>query len=234
MDVHFSIIIPTFNSEKTIKVALSSILNQSFDRFEIIIVDGASKDNTVQVIKEVISDRIRLISEPDNGIYHAMNKGIRLAKGKYLFFLGSDDQLINNGVLSNIAKCKQPLIVGSVQSKENIVYQNYSFEQLTKRNLPHQGIFYHKSLFQLFGKYDESFKILADWDFNLKLFGGLFHRNIKFTNVPVAIFGTEGISTTDNSSNEYLKIFNGKQHVRKRYHKGLIAKTVNQLKLIVS
>src|ERR1700744_4382606 len=100
----FTIIIPTFNSEKTLQNALSSILSQNFTEFEILIVDGVSNDNTIKIVKENIEKdkRIRFISEKDNGIFDAMNKGIELSLGEWLYFLGSDDRLHNSSILRSV------------------------------------------------------------------------------------------------------------------------------------
>ena len=83
MNPDVSIIIATFNAGKTLKVALTSVLNQTFQSWECVIVDGGSKDNTVEIIREyeLKDNRFRHISEPDNGIYDAFNKGWRMAKG---------------------------------------------------------------------------------------------------------------------------------------------------------
>lgn len=95
-----SIIIATFNAAKTLETALESIQNQSFQDWECIIVDGASKDNTIDIIKKYCKKdaRFRYISESDNGIYDAFNKGWRLAKGIWVQYLGSDDKLTKDGL----------------------------------------------------------------------------------------------------------------------------------------
>lgn len=94
-----SIIIATYNSEKTLRRALDSVLNQSYQDWECIVVDGASKDNTIGIVKEYVKkdSRFRYISEPDHGIYDAFNKGWKMAKGEWVMYLGSDDRLTTNG-----------------------------------------------------------------------------------------------------------------------------------------
>ena len=94
-----SIIIATYNSEKTLRRALDSVLNQSYQDWECIVVDGASKDNTIGIVKEYVKkdSRFRYISEPDHGIYDAFNKGWKMAKGEWVMYLGSDDRLTQNG-----------------------------------------------------------------------------------------------------------------------------------------
>ena len=94
-----SIIIATYNSEKTLRRALDSVLNQTYQDWECIVVDGASKDNTIEIVKEYVSKdtRFRYVSEPDHGIYDAFNKGWKIAKGEWVMYLGSDDRLTQNG-----------------------------------------------------------------------------------------------------------------------------------------
>jgi glycosyltransferase involved in cell wall biosynthesis len=103
----FSIIIPTFNSERTLESTLSSLSVQHYTNFEIIIIDGASEDDTLRIIKEFSCKKndisVKVISERDNGIYDAMNKGISISSGRYIYFLGSDDQLDNEKTLANIS-----------------------------------------------------------------------------------------------------------------------------------
>ena len=100
----FSIIIPTFNAGKTLSFCLDSVLIQSFQDFEILIIDAVSSDNTMSIVEEyaAANTAITWISEKDKGIYDAMNKSISLAKGEWLYFLGSDDKLYDAEVLKKI------------------------------------------------------------------------------------------------------------------------------------
>ena len=96
-----SIIIPTFNSEVTLDIALESIINQTYDNLEILILDGLSTDKTIEISKEYQNkfSELRIFSEKDKGIYDAMNKGINYAKGEWLYFMGSDDSLFESTTL---------------------------------------------------------------------------------------------------------------------------------------
>ena len=97
----FSIVTVCFNSEKTIKKTIESVLQQEFKDYEYIIVDGASKDGTMDVVKnyeDKFEGRLRYISEPDKGIYDAFNKGIRMSKGKYVWIVNSDDYIEPNAL----------------------------------------------------------------------------------------------------------------------------------------
>src|SRR4051812_5182325 len=98
----FTIIIPVFNSEKTIDIAIGSVLNQQYTSYEVLIIDGLSKDNTLEKVRSYNDARIKIHSEKDSGIYDAMNKGIAKATGTWLMFLGSDDELHDNNVLADI------------------------------------------------------------------------------------------------------------------------------------
>jgi glycosyltransferase involved in cell wall biosynthesis len=103
----FSVIIPTFNSGSTLGRALDSISFQSFRNFEVVIVDGASSDKTLDIIENFrqreLDIGIKIVSEKDNGIYDAMNKGIKISSGKYVYFLGSDDRLFGAGTLEQVS-----------------------------------------------------------------------------------------------------------------------------------
>jgi glycosyltransferase involved in cell wall biosynthesis len=98
-DVFFSIIMVSLNSERFIEKSICSVLSQTFSNFELIIQDGESTDNTLNIIKKYNDPRIKLLSEPDYGIYNAMNKGIIRASGKYIAILNSDDEYYTNTLL---------------------------------------------------------------------------------------------------------------------------------------
>lgn len=100
MNPKISIVIATFNAENTLSTALDSVLKQSFNDWECVIVDGVSTDETIKIIESYINQdgRFRYISEPDKGIYDAFNKGWKLAKGEWIYYLGSDDELLPDGI----------------------------------------------------------------------------------------------------------------------------------------
>ena len=93
MSTLFSIITPTYNCIEKIKLTLDSVISQSFVELEYLIIDGLSNDGTGEFISKIKDQRVRILSEPDMGIYDAMNKGVRMARGKYLLFLGAGDCL---------------------------------------------------------------------------------------------------------------------------------------------
>jgi len=99
-----SIIIPTYNSSKTIFDALASIKSQSFQDLEVLIMDGESTDNTIEIVTNFSKDypKIQCIIQKDDGVYDAMNKALKIAKGDYYYFFGSDDVLFNSEVLQRV------------------------------------------------------------------------------------------------------------------------------------
>lgn len=218
----FSVIIPTYNSSATIDRCLQSIIKQDFDAYEIIVVDGASTDDTVAVVRKYQrAVNLKIISEPDEGTYDAMNKGIKLAKGQWLYFLGSDDELYADTILSKIYKTiqKRPeskFIYGDVLTSANTLerYTNYTYLQLMDRCICHQSIFYHKSLFQQ-AQYDLQFKLCADWDFNLKIFDD--NINPVYVNRIIARFDLGGASGNWMQHPEYLNHFANKRELANRY-----------------
>ena len=183
-----SIIIPTYNSASVLPKALDSIVGQTFTDWEVLIMDGVSNDDTIKVAQSYNDSRIRIYSEPDKGIYDAMNKGIKKAVGEWLYFLGSDDCLLNENVLESVFA--HPI------NKYDVVYGDVEASQLdplhhgkwTMANIYynrcHQGIFYRKSVFNKLGLYNREFPIWADYDLNLKWF---FSKKISNLYIPIVI-----------------------------------------------
>ncbi|TDG35303.1 glycosyltransferase [Pedobacter changchengzhani] len=230
-----SIIIPTYNSGKTIEACLESISIQTFKAFEVIIIDGLSTDETILNAKE-FENKIALTisSAMDEGIYDAMNKGISLAKGEYLYFLGSDDTLFDNEVLHTIAKeivnSDARIIYGNVKMKGNshLVKNNtiyggeFDLKRLLVHNIPHQAIFYHKSVFDQIGKYNINYQLFADHDFNLR---AISKFELQYIDQIVANFNVGGSSTTlKDEKFEQDKIYNFINYFGKHIHKIEFAK----------
>src|SRR5690606_10898813 len=133
----FSIIIPTHNSDRFVPKAIDSLISQKFSDFEILIVDGLSDDNTVEVVNAFHDTRIQITSEKDTGIYDAMNKGVLLSKGQWLLFLGSDDRLHDPSVLQDVydtvhAHPSSKFIYGDVMTSNGgtQTYRNYTYLRL--------------------------------------------------------------------------------------------------------
>jgi len=178
-----SIIIPTCNSGAYLREALESIICQTFTEYEVLIIDNVSIDNTPDIVADFTSfnDNIRFISEPDNGIYDAMNKGIGMAKGRWLYFLGSDDKLYNESVLANIFSTTKTIaynvIYGDVLidgdtgwAKSGQIYDGeFNLAKLINRNICHQAMFFKREVFINHGLFDLQYNVCSDWDVNLRL-----------------------------------------------------------------
>jgi len=205
-NLQFSIIIPTLNSSGTLKSCLESIIPQNYTNFEIWFIDAVSSDNTLDIIVEYqqLYRNINYISEPDKGIYDAMNKGINLANGEWLYFLGSDDTLYNNSVISSVANkirdTSDKVIYGNVMMRgqnqwnlDNVLFNGeYDMAKMVSTNICHQAIFYHKSVFQLLGNYDLSYIASADQEFNLRCYA---KTSFTYIDLIIANFFVGGYST---------------------------------------
>lgn len=188
MQHNLSIIIPSFNCSTTIGRALDSIVDQTFTNWEVLIMDGASTDNTLEIVGLYKDSRIRVFSEPDKGVYDAMNKGVDNASGEWLYFLGSDDYLLDSDVLDQV--------ISHIPEKCDVFYGDVEAPQLDLRhkgewhfrdieyNRCHQAIFYNKNVFHKLGKYNLKYIVYADHDMNLKWF---LNKKIKSYYYPINI-----------------------------------------------
>ncbi len=176
----FSIITVCFNSAKTIRQTFESVLSQSCKDYEYWVIDGASTDGTVDIIREYeprFEGRMHWLSEPDKGIYDAMNKGIRLAKGDFLNFLNTDDYYEDNtlGILKKEIENHpdHDVYYGTSrffdsQGELRIIRENHL--RLPKYRVNHQAMWYKRTVFSTFGVYDTSYKISADFHHQIGLF----------------------------------------------------------------
>ena len=197
-----SIIIPAFNAAKTIEQAILSVVKQSYGNIEVIVVDGNSKDNTIAILQTLQSQYpISFISEKDKGVYDAMNKGISMAKGDWLYFLGADDTLHDTTVIEDMigatGASDYDVLYGDVvfENSKKVYGGAYNTLRILQQNISHQAIFYKRHLFTTNGVYDLTYPILADYVFNLQWFS---QKNVKrrYIHRAVAIFGEEGLSST--------------------------------------
>lgn len=174
-----SVIIPVYNGARTLEAALHSVISQSYSSIELIVVDGQSTDQTLRIV-EIYRHAIHtLISEPDRGIYDAINKGIQQSSGQWIYILGADDALASQESLEKMlskVKVGTQLITGDVEytgEKQSFVpriHRSYWSDKLYWRNTVHQqGALYHRSLFDDF-RFDTRYRILGDYDFHLNLY----------------------------------------------------------------
>ena len=181
MNLKVSIIICVLNGEKSIYKTVESILNQDYLNLELIIIDGGSSDNTIEIIKNFDSPKIKWISEPDKGISDAFNKGIKLATGDYINFQGDGDGFINSSsisdLFSNLDLKERPIVCGNIQRidiKGNLLYKTKIKKRFNKKSLlfkmslPHQGLFIPKEFFAKHGEFDLNNKYCMDYELLLR------------------------------------------------------------------
>lgn len=205
-----SIITVTYNSAATIRDTIKSVLLQTYKNYEFWIIDACSTDNTLCIIKEyekVFNDRLHYISEPDRGIYDAMNKGINLSTGEIVGILNSDDFYTSSDVLENI--------VNSFNKDINAVYGDVHFikdedpckciryysSQIFRPSLlrfgfmpAHPSFYVRRSIYEKYGKYSLDYKIASDYDIMVRFFYK-YKINAKYVKMDFVTMRTGGIST---------------------------------------
>jgi glycosyltransferase involved in cell wall biosynthesis len=168
-----SIITVNYNNAKGLERTIESVVSQNYEDLELIVVDGNSTDTSVAILEENNLHITKWVSEPDTGVYHAMNKGIGMAEGEYILFLNSGDHFDHSNVLSSINHYlkNEELISFDIrvagQGKDFIKRHpdNLTFSFLFEETLAHQSVFIKRDLFNKVGYYDESLEIVADWKF---------------------------------------------------------------------
>jgi len=202
--VKISVITVCYNSESCIENAVKSVMSQTYKDVEYIIIDGKSTDKTLELLSKYKHNISKIISEKDTGIYDAMNKGIEHATGDIIYFLNSDDYLYDKNVLRDVVSVfikdeKLLLVYGDViyQNSENDTRELRSFRHVSRKNLLyenlcHQAVFARRSLFREIGCFDISYKIVADYDWLLKVFNSFHPRVFNFNRI-IAVFTYGGM-----------------------------------------
>lgn len=188
----FSVITVSYNASKTIKETLISVCNQSYQNVEYIIIDGGSTDGTCEIV-ETYRDKIAyFVSEPDGGIYDAMNKGLTVATGDYVIFLGADDHFVSFTVLEEVANeisnqnDTDAVYYGDVfRPKRNDLYCGiFNKYKLAVKNIPHQALFYPQMAYKN-NLYDVKSKVYADYLYNLTLYR---HFRFRYLGMTISYF----------------------------------------------
>ncbi len=208
-----SIITVNRNNAEGLKRTIRSVINQSYKDFEYIIIDGASTDNSIDVIKEHEKDLSYWISEADKGIYNAMNKGIKQAHGEYCLFLNSGDYLFEKQAIDNFIKnylktdiysCGCKLIKGK-SAITHLPPKGITLFTFVCGSLPHPSTFIKRALLNEMNGYDENYKISSDWKFCLE---ALILKNASYLSADyiTSVFDANtGISTTSGTMEEEKK-----------------------------
>lgn len=203
--MQLSLITINYNNREGLKKTIDSVVAQTFKDFEWIVIDGGSTDGSRELLEEYAEYFAYWVSEPDKGIYNAMNKGIKKAKGEYLLFLNSGDYLYDKEVLSRVldAGLDTDVVYGYIMvdkggCKEIVKNPNeITLGTFVFGTINHSGCsLIRRNLFYQFGLYDESLKIVSDWKFFLQAIG-LGPASVKYIDVLISVFDGGGIGTTN-------------------------------------
>lgn len=197
-----SIITINYNNKDGLQKTIDSVITQTYKDFEWIIIDGGSTDGSKELIEQYADYITYWVSEPDKGIYNAMNKGILASHGEYLYFLNSGDYLVKTTTIQDVFSKSNgaDIINGNLLKLTEPVRRDYGIHSdyvtcfdLFKGNLNHQSTFIKKNLFQKHGLYDESLKIAADWKFFFQVLI-VYNCSIQYINIDIACFDMSGLS----------------------------------------
>ncbi len=197
-----SIITPTLNAEETIEACILNVKNQAYLNKEHLIIDGQSTDGTLNILQKYAKNnpQLKWITDNDEGIFDAMNRGIDLSSGDWLYFMGSNDVLYSNTVLNDIFNRIEvsniDVIYGNVLwgNTEQLYDGQFSRLKLIQKNICHQAIFVRPTVFDKIGKFDIKYSVLADWVFNMQWFNKEDIRHCYIENI-IARYNLEGNSS---------------------------------------
>jgi len=194
-----SIIVANYERAQALEETVRSIVIQKYPNLELIIIDNASRDMSVEVIKKYENHIAHWVSEPDKGIYDAFNKGIKMSSGEWIYFIGSGDRLLDDSAIITALSAERDadLIYGNVYFHDyrSVYPGRLSKRRLVDQNICQQSIFYRSRLFEKFGMFEIKYPVLADWVFNMRCFG---HKSVRtrFVDEIIAFFEGGGRSAT--------------------------------------
>jgi len=219
-EVSFSVVVAVRNGARYLERCIRSVIAQTWPSKELIVIDGGSTDGTQDIIKSFPDSIAYWESQADRGIYHAWNKALRHVGGSSVYFLGADDYLWSPEVLKQLSphlmKAYPPfrVVYGRVSSVtergELIVLEGMPWERartriLEEMTIPHQGVMHHRSLFEIHGDFDDSFRIAGDYDLLLR---ELTHSGALYVpEIVVAGMQVGGYSTTPAFAMQTLREF---------------------------
>ncbi|ETB28399.1 glycosyltransferase [Mycobacterium avium subsp. hominissuis] len=212
----FSIIVPTFNAAATLQMCIESIICQTYSDLELVLVDGGSTDATLDVAQGFagkLGPRLVVHSGPDQGPYDAMNRGVGMATGEWLLFLGADDALDQPDTLARVAAFIDDhetcdLVYGDVVMRSTGTRHAGPFDLdrlLFETNMCHQSIFYRRKLFEGIGPYNLRYPIWADWDFNIRCFSNPALVTCYMDIVVARYNDMTGLSMRESTDREFRK-----------------------------
>lgn len=199
--MRYSVITINYNNKDGLRKTVESVINQTHNDYEYIIIDGGSTDGSVDVIEEYANRLTYWVSERDGGIYNAMNKGVARAHGDYCIFMNSGDSFYSNDVLSSLSAYNEDIICGKVLKADEVRASGHWRDTITlvdlmRGSLPHQAMIIKRELL-VNHPYDENYKIVSDWKFCIE---SLIFDNCSFLNIDtiIADYDTSGISTNSD------------------------------------
>lgn len=195
-DTPITVITPNLNSGSKLLLSCQSVAQDELE-VEHLIMDGGSTDHSVDAVRRANLPHVRIHSEPDNGVYDALNRAVGLATGRYLYCLGAGDVLLP-GALRHVAQQlpvdNATLLYGSVLIQGTEYGQRFSARRLLRDNLCHQAAFYGRDVFATCGQYDLRYPVLADYEFNMRCFGS---TAVTKQYVPLLVAEYEGGGLSD-------------------------------------
>lgn len=213
-----SVITVVYNALPTLEATILSVLEQQRELFDYWIIDGGSTDGSVEIIRRYEHELAGWISEPDSGIYDAMNKGIDRAKGDWLYFLGADDQL-SKGIILTVSAHLNPILAAVygdvIYDTGHIMHSKLSHRMILENTLHHQATFYNRSLFTDF-RYDKAYRVISDYELNLQIY--LRKLPAQFIPYVIATCGSSGKSSVLSSAEV--------NHLREKYVKNKVLNSI--------
>lgn len=208
VDLKVSIITATYNREETVVRAIRSIKNQVYKNIQVVVIDGESKDNTISRISPLLGEKDILKSEPDNGLYHALNKGLALSDGDIVAFMHSDDLYFDNNIISDVVEAFYDDTVDVVYGDACFfagqeitkIKRRYKSYQLSKKNLAwgkmpaHPAMFIRRQIYKEIGYFETNYKIAGDYEFLCRLVTNTNLKSVHFSR-PFVLMQSGGVST---------------------------------------
>jgi glycosyltransferase involved in cell wall biosynthesis len=224
VDITVSIVTVVYNGEKYIEKTLNSIFSQSYKNYELIIIDGGSKDNTLNIINKYKSNVNYFISEPDQGIYDAMNKSLQYCNGDWVIFMNVGDYFFSNKTLQNIFENQSLSNISVIYGNHYVISNNKIFTKTPRSlneiwkgmSIQHQSILIKTSILKKL-KFDLKYKFAADYN----LISNLYYSNYKFHyfDFPISTVTANGYSE-QNSILTYLEF----KEISLKYNKSFLHK----------
>jgi len=208
MNKKLSIVTINYNNKGGLKKTFESVVHQTWQDFEFIVIDGNSLDGSKDLLGQYSSRLDYAVSEPDSGIYNAMNKGIRVATGDYIMFLNSGDSLIDNTVLEKIhleLNGQYDIYYGDILHNEGNKQEIRTFPKklnfafFYEQNISHQASFIKAKLFKDIFLYNEGFKIVSDWEFFVY---AICKRDASYKHIDCVIVSYDGVGISSDVKNQ--------------------------------